>query len=104
MLTHTMTWTIVCFVLFGVFYSVIDGAQRSFVSELAPAEYRATALGLFYTAVGIMALPGGYILGTLRDKSSPASMFALSMGIGIIALIGLFFVHKKRAHQEMSEE
>jgi MFS family permease len=96
MLTSTITWTIIAFVAFGIVYSILDGAQRAFVSELAPKEYRATALGMFYTAIGIVALPGGYLLGTLRDKSSPAWMFACSTFIGFIAIIGVALLRRKR--------
>jgi len=97
MLTSTMSWTIIAFVVFGIVYSILDGAQRAFVSELAPKEYRATALGMFYTAIGIVALPGGFLLGTIRDATSPARMFGFSTFIGFIAIVGVAFLRKKRA-------
>ena len=100
MVTSTISWTILAFVGFGMVYSILDGAQRAFVSELAPKEYRATALGLFYTAIGIVALPGGYLLGTIRDQASPARMFGFSTFIGFIAIIGVLLLKgKKYIHQ-----
>jgi len=97
MMTSTMSWTIIGFVGFGMVYSILDGAQRAFVSELAPKEYRATALGMFYTAIGIVALPGGYLLGTLRDTVSPARMFGFSTFVGLVAIIGVASLRRKRA-------
>lgn len=50
------------FVLYGIFFALIDGTQRAVVAELSPAEYKATALGVFHTAVGIVALPAGFLM------------------------------------------
>ncbi len=96
MMTSTMSWTIIAFVGFGMVYSILDGAQRAFVSELAPKEYRATALGMFYTAIGIVALPGGYLLGTLRDTVSPARMFGFSTFVGLVAIVGVVSLRRKK--------
>ena len=95
--TNSMTGILLCFIGLGIVASIIDGAQRAYVSEIAPKEYRATALGLFYTAIGIVALPGGYLLGTIRDKFSPSSMFACSTGIGILTILRVIML-KNRKH------
>ncbi|MBA7556591.1 Multidrug resistance protein MdtG [subsurface metagenome] len=63
------------FVIYGIFYAMIDGAQRAFVVDLAPKHLKATALGTFHTAIGLVALPGGYIAGLLWDKISPETTF-----------------------------
>jgi len=50
------------FITYGIFFALIDGVQRAFVVDLCPKELKATALGVFHTAIGIVALPAGYLL------------------------------------------
>ncbi len=64
------------FVLYGVFFSLIDGTQRAFVVDLCPPDLKATALGTFQMAIGLTALPGGFIAGLLWDKMGSSFTFA----------------------------
>ncbi len=80
---------LLCFIIYGIFYALIDGAQRAFVVDLAPEHLKATALGTFHTAIGVVALPGGFIAGLLWDKISPESTFVCGFVLSIIAF-GLF--------------
>lgn len=84
------------FVTYGIFYAMIDGVQRAFVVDLAPKHLKATSLGIFHTAIGLVALPGGFIAGSLWEKISPESTFAYGFALSIIS-IGLFmFVKDKK--------
>ena len=60
---------------------------------MAPPAIKATALGTFHTAVGIVALPGGYIAGLLWDIYGPAYTFLFGAIVGMFAL-GLMMVVK----------
>ncbi len=82
------------FVIYGIFYAMIDSAQRAFVVDLAPKHLKATALGTFHTAVGLTALPGGFIAGLLWDKISPETTFVYGCIIAIISLLLFSFVKK----------
>ena len=84
------------FVIYGIFYAMIDGAQRAFVVDLAPEHLKATALGTFHAAIGLVALPGGYIAGILWDKISPETTFIYGLTLAIISLVLLAFVRDKR--------
>jgi MFS family permease len=75
------------FVSYGIFYAMIDGAQRAFVVDLAPKHLKATALGTFHTAIGLVALPGGFIAGSLWDKINPETTFIYGLTLTIISLI-----------------
>ena len=83
------------FVIYGIFYAMIDGAQRAFVVDLAPKHLKATALGTFHTAIGLVALPGGFIAGLLWDKISPETTFLYGFILAIIS-IGLFMFVKDK--------
>ena len=83
------------FVIYGIFYAMIDGAQRAFVVDLAPEHLKATALGTFHTAIGLVALPGGCIAGLLWDKISPETTFIYGLILAVISLILFTFVKDK---------
>ncbi|MBU4185523.1 MAG: MFS transporter [Proteobacteria bacterium] len=80
------------FIIYGISYSMIDGTQRAFVVDLAPQHLRGTALGLFHTAIGLVALPGGYIAGLLWDKISPEATFGYGLILAIISAVLLIFI------------
>jgi len=83
---------IFCFALYGIFYALIDGTQRAFVVDLAPKNLKATALGTLQTAVGIVALPGGFLAGLLWDKFGYTATFIYGTGLSLIALALFLFI------------
>jgi len=80
------------FIIYGICYAMIDGTQRAFVVDLAPQHLKGTALGVFHTAIGLVALPGGYIAGLLWDKVSPEATFGYGLILAIISAVSLVFV------------
>ena len=82
------------FAIYGIFYSMIDGTQRAFVVDLAPSHLRATALGTFHTAIGTVALPGGFIAGMLWDKISPEATFMYGFILAMLSLSLFAFVKR----------
>jgi predicted MFS family arabinose efflux permease len=86
----------VFFAVYGIFFAFIDGAQRAFIVDMAPSDLKATALGTFHTAIGLVALPGGFIAGMLWDVYSPAYTFLFGVILAALAL-GLMTVVKNTA-------
>lgn len=87
---------IMCFVLYGIFFALTDGVQRAMVVDLAPEWYKATALGIFYTAIGLIALPSGLIIWLFWDKINVSSAFIFCSIVWVIALILLSLVKVKK--------
>jgi len=81
------------FVIYGIFYAMIDGVQRAFIVDLAPKHLKATALGAFHTSIGLVALPGGLIAGLLWDIICPEATFVYGFALSIISM-GLFIFVK----------
>ncbi len=90
--TSSLYSILVLFVLYGVFYAMIDGTQRAFVVDLAPQHLKGTALGVFHTAIGLVALPGGYVAGLLWDKVCPEATFVYGLGLTVTSAVLLIFV------------
>lgn len=76
----------VLFPLYGVVYAMIDGNQRAFVSDLSTEDIRATALGTYHTAIGLIALPASLIAGFL-GSITPALTFLFGCVVSIISVI-----------------
>jgi MFS family permease len=86
------------FIFFGVYglsFAMFDGAQRAFVVDLAPGHLKGTALGTFHTAIGLVALPGGFIAGLLWDRITPTATFLYGFTLSLLAVILFAFVRKK---------
>ena len=88
------------FVIYGIFYALIDGVQRAFVVDLSPPKLKATALGTFHTAIGIVALPGGLIAGILWDKISPTGTFTYAIILTLFSLIMFLFVKNNKVKHD----
>jgi len=82
------------FAIYGIFYAMIDGTQRAFVVDLAPSHLRSTALGTIHTAIGTVALPGGFIAGMLWDKISPEATFMYGFILAMLSLSLFAFVKR----------
>ncbi len=94
-LSSNFNGVLIFFALYGVFYAMIDGVQRAFVVDLAPAHLKATALGTFHAAIGLVALPGGYFAGLLWDKINPEATFLFGFTLAILSILLFVFVREK---------
>ncbi|MDL2122830.1 MAG: MFS transporter [Deltaproteobacteria bacterium] len=92
LVTSSFYGILLFFISYGIFYAMIDGTQRAFVVDLAPQHLKGTALGVFHTAIGLVALPGGYIAGLLWDKVSPEATFGYGLILAIVSAVSLVFV------------
>jgi len=88
---------LIAFVLYGVFFAMIDGVQRAYVVDLAPYQLRGTVLGAFYAVIGLTALPGAFISGLLWEKIGPVATFAYGLILSVAALI--VFIYPTASYQ-----
>jgi MFS family permease len=92
---HNHSAIILTFVLYGLHKGALEPVQRTFVSELAPVEFRASSLGGFQMVIGLCALPSSLIAGLLWDKINMFIPFYFSLGLTILSIIILLFVKEK---------
>jgi len=79
------------FGVYGAFYSLTEGAERALVSDMAPEEGRATALGLYHFVVGAAALPASVVCGWLWTRYGPPYALGLGAACALAACL-LFFI------------
>ena len=80
------------FGLYGLYSGFTDGIEKALIADLAPANVRATAIGLHATILGIGLFPASFIAGELWQHIGPAAAFYFGGGMGIIAAVGLLLV------------
>ncbi len=82
-------WCWALFALYGLFPALTEGVEKALVSDLAPRELRATALGLHGTVQALGLFPASVIGGLLWDGISPAATFWFAAITGAVAVGGL---------------
>lgn len=82
----------VLFGMYGLYSGFTDGIEKALVADLAPADVRATAIGLHAAILGIGLFPASFIAGELWQNLGPSAAFYFGGGMGLIAAIGLLFV------------
>jgi len=90
-------WAIVlCFVFYGLHKGASEPVQKTLVSELAPADYKASSFGGFQMVVGLCALPSSFVTGLLWDQfNSFVAPLYLSLGLTLLSVTMLLFVKEK---------
>lgn len=84
------------FLIYGVYFGLVEGAEKAFVADLVRPEQRGTAYGLYNLAFGITVLPASLLLGALWSWRGAQTAFLISAGIG--ALAALLLITMVRAH------
>jgi len=81
--------------LYGVYFAMTEGIEKAFVSDIAPKDSKATALGFYHTIVGIGLLPASIIAGILFSLLPSAPfIFGGALALVTVTILG-FFVKEK---------
>ncbi len=92
--SQTLVFFIILFVLFGLNYALVEATERAFVSDIVPESIRGTALGTFNMFTSLVALPGGFIAGSLWDLNVTYT-FIYGAVVSVTAII-LFSILKSK--------
>jgi MFS family permease len=92
----TTIWTaLLGVVLWGLHMGLTQGVLATLVADVAPADLRGTAFGIFNFAIGIAMLIASVVAGGLWDWYGPQATFLAGAGFASLALIGLMLALKK---------
>lgn len=84
----TTAW--VLFGLYGIFMGLTEGVQKAFLTTIIPSDFKATAFGIYNTAIGLALFPASLIGGWLWDRVSPSATFYY--GSAMAAVFTLLFI------------
>lgn len=85
----TAAW--VLFGLYGIFMGLTEGVQKAFLTTIIPSDFKATAFGIYNTAIGLALFPASLIGGWLWDRVSPAATFYYGSAMAAVSTL-LFIV------------
>jgi MFS family permease len=93
---HNIVLIAALFVLYGIFQGIFRAVGKVLATDLVPHELRASGIGWYSTAVGLMQLVGSIIAGLLWDKVSHTAVFLYGSSFAAIGILSLLIlVHGK---------
>src|SRR5262249_2175366 len=82
----TTAWqAIALFIVYGAYYAFSEGAEKALVADLAPAESRGRAFGVYNAVLGVFLLPASLIFGHLWDHVGHMAPFIVSASLAGLA-------------------
>ena len=87
----TSIWML--FGFYGLFMGLTEGIQKAFLATIIPPDFKATAFGVYNTAVGLAMFPASLIGGWLWDEISPSATFYFgSITAALSAVLFVVFI------------
>ncbi len=75
------------FLIYGIYFGLVEGAEKALVADLVRPEQRGTAYGLYNLAFGITVFPASLLMGMIWDWKGPATAFLVSAVMGATAAV-----------------
>jgi MFS family permease len=75
----------VLFMIYGIYFGLVEGAEKALVADLVRPEQRGTAYGLYNLAFGITVFPASLLMGVMWDWKGPTTAFLVSAAMGATA-------------------
>ncbi len=74
---HSTAAVIVVFLLYGIYYGLVEPSEKAWVADMAPTHLRGTAMGYYHATVGIGALPASILFGVIWNAFGASVAFGL---------------------------
>jgi MFS family permease len=85
--------TIALFLAYGLYFGLTEGVEKAWVADMAPANARGTAFGIYNAALGLGGLAASVIFGAIWTRVSPGAAFLTGacLALGATVLLCLAF-------------
>lgn len=84
------------FLIYGLYFGLVEGAEKALVADLVRPEQRGTAYGLYNLAFGITVFPASLLMGMIWDWKGPATAFLVNAALGATAAVLLLIFVQRR--------
>ncbi len=91
----------ILFAIYGFYMAMTESVSKAFVVDMVPPEKRGTAIGLYYTATGLLALASSIIAGLLWDMVGVSAPFLFGSVVALLAAV-MMVVLLPRFNQEIT--
>src|SRR6185312_1986703 len=90
------------FLAYGLYFGLTEGVEKAWVADMAPAEARGTAFGVYNAAVGVGGLAASIVFGAICTRISPRAAFLTGATLALAAsvLLYLMFSHAENSRHE----
>jgi MFS family permease len=92
---RSLTFFAVLFVLYAIPFTLSEGAERAWISDLVPAEGRGKSFGIYYLANGLCVLAGTVVFGAIYQYVAPRAAFWTGAGLALAAAAAVMIVPKR---------
>lgn len=92
----------VLFLTYGIYFGLVEGAEKALVADLVPADKRGTAYGLYNLAFSITVWPASLLMGALWSWRGASVAFIASACIGTLAALLLALTIRSGADAPVS--
>lgn len=90
-------WSVwVLFLIYGIYFGLVEGAEKALVADLVRPEQRGTAYGLYNLAFGITVFPASLLMGMIWDWKGPRTAFLVNAVMGATAAVLLLLFVQRR--------
>ena len=83
---------IAAFLTYGLYFGLTEGVEKAWVADLAPAEMRGTAFGIYNAVLGFGSLAASLLFGAIWTRVSPPSAFYTGAALAGVATVLLYFL------------
>lgn len=80
-----MVWWL--FIVYGVYFGLVEGAEKALVADLVRSDQRGTAYGLYNLALSITVFPASLVMGAVWQWRGAKTAFLMSAVIGTAATL-----------------
>ena len=92
---RSLSFFAVLFVLYAIPFTLSEGAERAWISDLVPAEGRGKSFGIYYLANGLCVLAGTILFGVIYQYIAPRVAFWTGAGLALTAAMAVLIVPKR---------
>ena len=100
--TESATVLVVVFLVYGLYFGLTEGAEKAWVADLAPADGRGNAFGIYNAMIGIGALIASLLFGFVWTHASPPAAFFTGAGFALAATALLYSMFPRAAGRPRS--
>ena len=91
-LSETLPALLAWFLTYGFYFGFAEGTEKALVADLAPAERRGFAFGIYNAVQGLGALAASLVFGLIWRSSGPSAAFGVGAALALAATALLFVI------------
>jgi MFS family permease len=88
----TLPAMIVSFLAYGLYFGLTEGVEKAWVADMAPADARGTAFGIYNAALGFGGLAASLLFGAIWTRVSPSAAFLTGACLALAASVMLLAI------------